>query len=86
MTLAATLVVTRSSDRVVVQLSRPEKRNAINQQMADELHEVCAELETDPRILVTLLGRMEREDSRYGLATMCVGVGQGSALIIERMP
>jgi acetyl-CoA C-acetyltransferase len=37
------------------------------------------------RLVVTLLGRMEREDSRYGLATMCVGVGQGSALIIERM-
>jgi acetyl-CoA acetyltransferase len=36
------------------------------------------------RLLVTLLGRMEREDSRYGLATMCVGVGQGSALIVER--
>jgi acetyl-CoA C-acetyltransferase len=28
---------------------------------------------------------MEREDSRYGLATMCVGVGQGSALILERV-
>ena len=37
------------------------------------------------RLVVTLLGRMEREDSRYGLATMCVGVGQGSALIVERM-
>ena len=37
------------------------------------------------RLVVTLLGRMEREDSRYGLATMCVGVGQGSALIIERV-
>ena len=37
------------------------------------------------RLVVTLLGRMEREQSRYGLATMCVGVGQGSALIIERM-
>jgi 3-oxoadipyl-CoA thiolase len=36
------------------------------------------------RLVVTLLGRMEREDSCYGLATMCVGVGQGSALIIER--
>jgi len=36
------------------------------------------------RLLVTLLGRMEREDARYGLATMCVGVGQGSALIVER--
>jgi acetyl-CoA C-acetyltransferase len=37
------------------------------------------------RLVVTLLGRMERESSRYGLATMCVGVGQGSALIIERV-
>lgn len=35
------------------------------------------------RLVVTLLGRMEREDSRYGLATMCVGVGQGTALIVE---
>lgn len=35
------------------------------------------------RLLVTLLGRMEREGSRYGLATMCVGVGQGAALIVE---
>ncbi|MEI5584096.1 MULTISPECIES: thiolase family protein [unclassified Agromyces] len=35
------------------------------------------------RLVVTLLGRMEREGSRYGLATMCVGVGQGSALIVE---
>jgi 3-oxoadipyl-CoA thiolase len=37
------------------------------------------------RLVVTLLGRMERESARYGLATMCVGVGQGSALIIERV-
>jgi 3-oxoadipyl-CoA thiolase len=37
------------------------------------------------RLVVTLLGRMERERSRYGLATMCVGVGQGSALVIERV-
>ncbi|WP_419817850.1 thiolase family protein [Glaciibacter flavus] len=37
------------------------------------------------RLVVTLLGRMEREGSRYGLATMCVGVGQGTALIVERI-
>jgi len=35
------------------------------------------------RILVTLLGRMEREGARRGLATMCVGVGQGTSLIVE---
>ncbi len=37
------------------------------------------------RLLVTLMNRMEREGSRYGLATMCVGVGQGTATIIERV-
>ncbi|HKT57158.1 MAG TPA: thiolase family protein, partial [Microbacterium sp.] len=37
------------------------------------------------RLLVTLLGRMEREGARYGLATMCVGVGQGTAIIVERI-
>lgn len=37
------------------------------------------------RLIVTLLGRMEREGSRYGLATMCVGVGQGTAIILERV-
>ena len=37
------------------------------------------------RILLTLLGRMEREGARYGLATMCVGVGQGTAMIVERV-
>ncbi|GIE94870.1 thiolase family protein [Paractinoplanes rishiriensis] len=36
------------------------------------------------RLTVTLLGRMEREDARRGLATLCVGVGQGVALLVER--
>ncbi|OON82640.1 thiolase family protein [Streptomyces tsukubensis] len=37
------------------------------------------------RILLTLLGRMEREDARRGLATLCVGVGQGMAMLVERV-
>ncbi|MBT2485194.1 MULTISPECIES: thiolase family protein [unclassified Microbacterium] len=37
------------------------------------------------RIVVTLLGRMEREGAELGLATMCVGVGQGTAMIVERV-
>ncbi|TAM71147.1 MAG: acetyl-CoA C-acyltransferase [Microbacteriaceae bacterium] len=37
------------------------------------------------RLVVTLLNRMDREATRYGLATMCVGVGQGAALIVERV-
>ena len=37
------------------------------------------------RLVVTLLGRMEREGADRGLATMCVGVGQGSAMLVERV-
>ena len=37
------------------------------------------------RIVVTLLHELERREGRYGLATMCIGVGQGIATIIERM-
>ncbi|MGW4380184.1 thiolase family protein [Kitasatospora sp. NPDC004531] len=36
------------------------------------------------RILTTLLHRMHRTGARRGLATMCVGVGQGSAVLVER--
>ncbi|SDK56872.1 3-oxoadipyl-CoA thiolase [Nocardioides sp. YR527] len=36
------------------------------------------------RIAITLLGRLERAGGRRGLATMCVGVGQGTALLLER--
>ena len=35
------------------------------------------------RISTTLLHEMKKRKSRYGLATMCVGVGQGSAIIFE---
>lgn len=37
------------------------------------------------RIMVTLLHELERREGRYGLATMCIGVGQGIATIIERL-
>ncbi|MFF7244621.1 thiolase family protein [Embleya sp. NPDC008237] len=36
------------------------------------------------RIVLTLLGRLEREHARRGLATLCVGVGQGVAMLVER--
>ncbi|WP_338450363.1 acetyl-CoA C-acetyltransferase [Niallia oryzisoli] len=35
------------------------------------------------RILVTLLHEMKRQGSRYGLATLCIGGGQGAASIVE---
>jgi acetyl-CoA acetyltransferase len=37
------------------------------------------------RILTTLVHEMARRESRYGLATMCIGVGQGIATIVERV-
>lgn len=37
------------------------------------------------RVLLTLLGRLEREGGRRGLATLCVGVGQGVAMLVERV-
>ena len=36
------------------------------------------------RLVVTLLRRMRDTGGKRGLATMCVGVGQGSALLLER--
>jgi len=36
------------------------------------------------RILITLLYEMIKRESRYGLATLCVGGGMGAAMIIER--
>ncbi len=37
------------------------------------------------RIMTTLLHEMKRKKIRYGLATMCIGVGQGIATIVERL-
>ncbi len=37
------------------------------------------------RIVTTLVHEMVRRDARYGLATMCVGVGNGVATIVERV-
>ena len=37
------------------------------------------------RISTTLLNLMERKDVQFGLATMCIGLGQGIATVIERV-
>jgi acetyl-CoA C-acetyltransferase/3-oxo-5,6-didehydrosuberyl-CoA/3-oxoadipyl-CoA thiolase len=39
---------------------------------------------TGAKILTTLVYALRRTDSRFGLATMCIGVGQGIAMIVER--
>ena len=36
------------------------------------------------RIMTTLIHEMRRRGSRYGMAAMCIGVGQGIATIVER--
>ena len=36
------------------------------------------------RILITLIYEMMKRDSKYGLATLCIGGGMGTALIVER--
>ncbi len=37
------------------------------------------------RIVTTLVHELYKQGGRYGLATMCVGVGQGTALVVERV-
>jgi len=40
---------------------------------------------TGARILTTLVHALRRTNSCYGLATMCIGVGQGIAMVVERV-
>lgn len=37
------------------------------------------------RIVVTLIHELAKQQKRYGLATMCIGVGQGLSLVVERV-
>jgi len=39
---------------------------------------------TGARMLTTLVHALHRTKSRYGLCTMCIGVGQGIAMVVER--
>ena len=39
---------------------------------------------TGARLILTLLGELERRDQNVGLATLCIGGGQGGATIVER--
>ena len=36
------------------------------------------------RISATLLYEMKKQNIKYGLATMCIGVGQGAAVVFEK--
>jgi 3-oxoadipyl-CoA thiolase len=37
------------------------------------------------RIMTTLVHALRRRSARYGVATMCIGVGQGIAVVVERL-
>ncbi|MGO2684403.1 MAG: enoyl-CoA hydratase/isomerase family protein [Microbacterium sp.] len=50
--MSEALLVDRRPDRVIAHLNRPDKRNAIDREMIDELHALCAELEVEPRTLI----------------------------------
>jgi acetyl-CoA acetyltransferase len=39
---------------------------------------------TGTRLLLTLLHQLERGKKRYGMASACIGGGQGIAMLIER--
>lgn len=49
---APRLRIDAHDDRVVATLDRPDRRNAIDQAMVDELHALCAALEERPRTLI----------------------------------
>jgi acetyl-CoA acetyltransferase len=38
-----------------------------------------------PRILMTMIYELRRRRQRYGLASMCIGVGQGIAAVVEAL-
>jgi acetyl-CoA C-acetyltransferase len=40
---------------------------------------------TGTRIMTTLLNGLEARDGQLGLETMCVGGGQGMAIVVERL-
>ena len=52
MTAAHSVLLERAEHRMVATLDRPHTRNAIDQQTVDALHEVCEELERDPKVLI----------------------------------
>jgi enoyl-CoA hydratase len=50
--VSAAIVIDEHEDRVVATLNRPDVRNAIDRQTAQELHELCVLLENEPKILL----------------------------------
>ncbi|MFJ6417695.1 enoyl-CoA hydratase/isomerase family protein [Paeniglutamicibacter sp. NPDC091659] len=71
-----TLKVTESADRLLVQLDRPEVKNAIDQLMVDELHAVCAYLERTPKVMVLSGTPAEPEAGAKGIFASGADIAQ----------
>src|SRR5204862_378062 len=51
----------------------------------DEYPRAGTTLDSVAKIITTLVHALQRRNTQYGLATMCIGVGQGIAMIVERV-
>ncbi len=67
---------------VVKELELPGDRVNVNGGAVAIGHPIGA---SGARILLTLLYEMKRRGGRYGLATLCVGGGQGTAMVVENV-
>ena len=50
--MSTAIEITQEEGFVLARLNRPTVRNAIDEQMVAELHELCAQLEQEPQILI----------------------------------
>jgi enoyl-CoA hydratase len=87
------LEIDHRDDRVVVYLNRPEVRNAIDARMVQELHDVCAEIEAHPRLLLVTgqdgifaAGADIRELRERGRDEALAGINSGLFDRIARLP
>ncbi|WP_221585144.1 enoyl-CoA hydratase/isomerase family protein [Microbacterium sp. G2-8] len=85
MNVTESLRIAEHDTHIVATLDRPEKRNAIDQELIDSLHTLCSRLEQDPRTLILLgaggtfaagadiaqLRARRAEDARAGINTHC---------------
>ncbi|SFR18345.1 acetyl-CoA C-acetyltransferase [Desulfoscipio geothermicus] len=67
---------------VVKELELPVEKTNVNGGAISIGHPIGC---SGTRILVTLLYEMKRRGSKYGLATLCIGGGQGTALVVENV-
>ncbi|MEU0569470.1 enoyl-CoA hydratase/isomerase family protein [Nonomuraea sp. NPDC005983] len=88
-----TLRIEEAPGRLLVRLDRPHVRNAIDAAMVADLHEVCADLEEDPRVLVLTgapgvfaAGADIRELRERGREDALAGINSGLFDRVARLP